>query len=119
MNQQPAIPTFSQSRYLPGHPPYGAPVHGQAPVMVGSYPAGPYHAQQYMVQGTVSVNVVLTVAFSSRFSYLRGRRKDFLQGGAIVDFSIGSQKQFPVGVKVVKLRFNQSKLRKQLFLLKI
>jgi len=35
-----------------------------------------------------------------------------------VDFSKGSQKDFPGGAKVVKFHFTHSKLRKQPFLLK-
>jgi len=43
----------------------------------------------------------------------------FYSRGATVDFSKGSQKDFFRGPKVVKFHFINSKLREQLFVLKI
>jgi len=49
-------------------------------------------------------------------SHHHGRRNDFFQGGATVDFSKGGEKDgFQWGSTVVKFHFSSSKLRGQLF----
>jgi len=48
-----------------------------------------------------------------------GRRKDFSRVGPIVDFSRGSRKMFPGGVKNGEIAFSLTKPGKQLFLQKM
>jgi len=48
---------------------------------------------------------------------VQGRRKDFFSGGAIVEFSCGSKKDFPGGgPKVVKISFCPLETKKTTFL---